>query len=107
MGNAVAVSAADFDREVLQSPVPVLVDFWAVTCPPCRIMLPHVEALATEFVGKAKVYKVDTDTEWEIASRYGVMAVPSLLFFKDGHVADQIVGAVPKSVIAERLVAGA
>jgi thioredoxin 1 len=103
MSKAVAVTAADWEKEVLQSPVPVLVDFWAVWCGPCRMVAPHVEAVAEEFAGKAKVFKVDTDAEIEIASRYGIMSIPTLLFFKDGKLVDQIVGAVPKSVIAEKL----
>lgn len=103
MSSAVAVSTAEFEREVLQSPVPVLVDFWAVWCGPCRMVAPHVDAIAEEFAGKAKVFKVDTDAEPDVAARYGIMSIPTLLFFKDGKVADQIVGAVPKSAIAERL----
>jgi thioredoxin 1 len=103
MSNAVAVTTADFEKEVLQSDVPVLVDFWAVWCGPCRMIAPSVDAVAEEFAGKAKVYKVDTDAEHEIGSRYGIMSIPTLLFFKNGQVADQIVGAVPKSEIANRL----
>jgi len=103
MSKAAAITAADFDKEVLQSDVPVLVDFWAVWCGPCRMVAPHVDAVAEEFAGKAKVFKVDTDAEGEIASRYGIMSIPTLLFFKGGKVADQIVGAVPKSEIVSRL----
>jgi thioredoxin 1 len=103
MSKAAAVTTADFDKEVLQSDVPVLVDFWAVWCGPCRMIAPHVDAVAEEFSGKAKVYKVDTDSEPEIAGKYNVMSIPTLIFFKDGKVADQLIGAVPKSEIANRL----
>ncbi len=103
MSNAVAVKTADFDKEVLESSVPVLVDFWAVWCGPCRMIAPHVDAVATEFAGRAKVMKVDVDAEQELASRYGVLSIPMLVFFKDGKVADQVVGSVPKSAIVEKL----
>ena len=103
MSKAAAVTTADFDKEVLQSDVPVLVDFWAVWCGPCRMIAPHVDAVAEEFAGKARVFKVDTDQESDIAGRYNIMSIPTLLFFKDGKVADQLVGAVPKSEIANRL----
>ncbi len=103
MSKAAAVTAADFDKEVLQSDVPVLVDFWAVWCGPCRMISPHVDAVAEEFAGKAKVFKVDTDTEGDLAMKYNVMSIPALIFFKNGQVADQVVGAVPKNVIAEKL----
>ena len=103
MSKAAAVTAADFDKEVLQSDVPVLVDFWAVWCGPCRMIGPSVDAVAEEFAGKAKVFKVDTDTEGDLAMKYNIMSIPALLFFKNGQVADQLVGAVPKSEIANRL----
>jgi thioredoxin 1 len=103
MSKAAAVTTADFEKEVLQSDVPVLVDFWAVWCGPCRMVAPHVDAVAEEFAGKAKVVKVDTDSEQEIATRYNVMSIPTLIFFKEGKVADQLIGAVPKSEIANRL----
>ncbi len=103
MSKAAAVTTADFEKEVIESDVPVLVDFWAVWCGPCRMIAPHVDAVAEEFAGKAKVFKVDTDAESDIAGRYNIMSIPTLLFFKDGKVADQLVGAVPKSEIANRL----
>ena len=103
MSSATAVTSADFDAEVLESPVPVLVDFWAVWCGPCRMVAPHVDAIADEYQGKAKVYKVDVDADQEIAAKYGIMSIPTLVFFKDGKVADQIVGAQSKSAIASKL----
>lgn len=103
MSSTAAVTSASFDEDVLKSTVPVLVDFWAVWCGPCRMVAPHVDAIAQEFAEKVKVYKVNVDEEGEIAGRYGIMSIPTLVIFKDGKVADQIVGAVPKSVIADRL----
>ena len=103
MSQAAAVTTADFEKEVLQSDVPVLVDFWAVWCGPCRAISPHVDAVAEEFAGKAKVLKVDVDQEQELAAKYQVLTIPNLLFFKGGKVVDQIQRAVPKNVIAEAL----
>ena len=98
-----AITTSDFEAEVLQSNVPVLVDFWAVWCGPCKMIGPHIDELATQYAGKAKVLKCNVDDETEIASKYGVMSIPTLLFFKGGKVVDQIVGAVPKATIAGKL----
>lgn len=103
MSQAAAVTTAEFDTEVLQSSQPVLVDFWAVWCGPCRRVGPEVDAVAEQLAGKAKVLKVNVDEEPEIAGRYGVQSIPTLIIYKDGKVVDQIVGAVPRSVIAEKL----
>ena len=100
MSNASAVTTADFEKEVLQSDVPVLVDFWAPWCPPCRAIGPTLDALADEYQGKAKVVKVDVDDEPEVASRYGVSSIPALLLFKGGEQVGQLVGAHPKANIA-------
>ncbi len=100
MSNASAVTTADFEKEVLQSDVPVLVDFWAPWCPPCRAIGPTLDALADEYQGKAKVVKVDVDDEPEVASRYGVSSIPALLLFKGGEQVGQLVGAHPKTSIA-------
>jgi thioredoxin 1 len=97
------VSDATFDQEVLQSEQPVLVDFWAVWCGPCKAIAPIVEDLATSFEGKLKVAKVDVDKNSATPSRYGIRGIPALLIFKDGKVADQIVGYVPREVIEEKL----
>jgi len=105
MSAAAAVTATDFDREVLESDVPVLVDFWAAWCGPCRAVAPAVDAVATEYAGRAKVLKVNVDEEPEIAGRYGVQSIPTLAIFKEGKVVDQIVGAVPKNMIADKLAA--
>jgi thioredoxin 1 len=90
--SATHVTTDQFDTEVLQSSVPVLVDFWAVWCGPCRAIAPHVDAIAQEYEGRAKVVKVNVDEEPEIALRYGIQSIPTLLFFKDGKVQDMIVG---------------
>lgn len=99
MSNATAVKTADFEKEVLQSEVPVLVDFWAPWCPPCRAISPTLDVVASEFEGKAKIVKVDVDDEPEVASRYGVSSIPALLLFKGGQQVGQLVGAHPKSTI--------
>lgn len=103
MGQAIDFSSANFEEQVLKSPVPVLVDFWAVWCGPCKMIKPHIDAIAEEYAGRVRVGKVNVDEEREIAERYDIMSIPTLLFFKDGKVVDQIVGAVPKSAIASKL----
>jgi thioredoxin 1 len=99
MGNAVAVNEESFAREVLESTVPVLVDFWAVWCAPCRAIAPIVEQMAAEYSGKLKVVKLDVDENSETSIRYGVMNIPTLLLFKDGKVVERIVGARPKAAM--------
>jgi thioredoxin 1 len=103
MGSNLAVKGSEFDEKVLKSDVPVLVDFWAEWCGPCKAIGPSVEQLAAEYTGKAKVFKVDVDTEGDLASQYGVMSIPALLVFKGGKVVDQMVGAAPKAQIAALL----
>jgi thioredoxin 1 len=103
MSQAAAVTTATFDQEVLRSPEPVLVDFWAPWCGPCRRVAPEVDAVARQMSGQARVLKLDVDEEPEVAARYGVQSIPTLIIFKDGKVADQIVGAAPRTVIAEKL----
>jgi len=101
--SATHVTTDQFDVEVVQSNVPVLVDFWAVWCGPCRAIAPHVDAIAQEYAGRAKVVKVNVDEEPEIALRYGIQSIPTLLFFKDGKVQDMIVGVVPRQTIVQKL----
>ncbi|MCL6473821.1 MAG: thioredoxin [Firmicutes bacterium] len=101
--SATHVTTDQFDVEVLQSNVPVLVDFWAVWCGPCRAIAPHVDAIAQEYAGRAKVVKVNVDEEPEIALRYGIQSIPTLLFFKEGKVQDMIVGVVPRQTIVQKL----
>jgi thioredoxin 1 len=99
----VEVSDATFDQEVLQSEQPVLVDFWAVWCGPCRAIAPIVDELATAYSGKLKVAKMDVDRNGSTPSRYGIRGIPALLLFKGGKVADQIVGYAPREVIEEKV----
>jgi thioredoxin 1 len=97
------VSDATFDKEVLQSEQPVLVDFWAVWCGPCKAIAPIVDSVAASYAGKLKVTKVNVDENGATPSRYGIRGIPALLFFKGGKVADQVVGYVPQDVIDEKI----
>src|SRR5277367_6845085 len=94
-----AVNDAEFEKEVLQSEQPVLVDFWAAWCGPCRALAPVVDELASFYNGKLKVMKMDVDANTSTPMRYGIRGIPALLLFKGGKVADQIVGYVPKDTI--------
>ena len=87
----------NFDEEVIKSSVPVLVDFWATWCAPCKAIAPTIDALAADYAGKVKVGKVNVDESQSIPSSYGVRGIPTVILFKDGKVVDQVVGAVPKS----------
>jgi len=93
----IEATAATWENEVVNSSGLILVDFWAVWCGPCRIIAPTVEELAKEYSGKVKVMKLNTDENPDIASRYKIMGIPTIMFFKDGQKIDQIVGAVPKA----------
>ncbi|HET9061863.1 MAG TPA: thioredoxin [Candidatus Binatia bacterium] len=103
MANVTEVTDATFQTEVLNSTVPVLVDFWAPWCGPCRAIAPLLDELAGEYAGKAKVVKINVDDHQAVAQRYRVSSIPNLIVFKNGQVAQQIVGAVPKSRLSQAL----
>ena len=105
MGNAkyITANSQNFKSEVLESKQPVLVDFWAEWCGPCRMIAPVIEQLAAEFDGKAKIVKVNVDDDPAIAEQYAIRSIPTLLFFRDGKVVEQLVGAAPKAALADKL----
>lgn len=100
---ATAVTDATFQDEVLNSDQPVLVDFWATWCGPCRTIAPTIEELSQEFEGRAKVVKLDVDNNPQAAMQFNVRSIPNLLFFKDGRPVHQEIGVVPKKVLAAKL----
>jgi thioredoxin 1 len=99
----VEVTDSNFQNEVLNSDKPVLLDFWAEWCGPCKMIAPLVEELAKEYDGKLKVGKVDVDSNQQTSMQYGIRSIPTLLIFKGGKVVDQLVGAVPKRMLAEKI----
>jgi thioredoxin 1 len=103
MSDPIALTDDNFSFEVLRAETPVLVDFWAAWCGPCRMVAPIVEELANEYAGRAKICKLDVDDAQKTAGEYGIRSIPTLLIFKEGKVADQVIGAVPKSQIKEKL----
>ncbi len=103
MADPIVLTDDNFESEVLESDRPVLVDFWAAWCGPCRMVAPIVEELVGEYDGRAKVCKLDVDSAQKTAQEYGIRSIPTLLIFREGRVADQVIGAVPKSQITEKL----
>ena len=103
MSAAMELTKDNFQAEVIEGDLPVLVDFWATWCGPCRAVAPVIDELAVEYEGKLKVGKVDVDAQQQLAADFGVRSIPTLLIFKDGKMAEQIVGAVPKSQLVDKL----
>jgi len=99
----ITITDDNFDTEVLKSDTPVLIDFWAVWCGPCRMIAPIVEELASEYSGKLKIGKLDVDNNQQSSIKYGVRSIPTLLIFKGGQLKDTIIGAIPKAQIVQRL----
>lgn len=97
------ITRENFENEVMKSNIPVLIDFWAPWCGPCRMMGPIIEQLAEEYVGKAKVGKVNVDEEGELAQAFGVMSIPTIVLVKGGKVVKQVVGAIPKTEVEAML----
>ena len=97
------VTDSSFDKDVLDSDIPVLVDFWAPWCGPCRMVAPVVSEIAQQFKDKVKVVKLNTDENPEVASQYGIRSIPTLMIFKEGQRVDMVVGAVPKNTLANTL----
>jgi len=103
MSKIIEVNESNFEAEVANSDVPVMIDFWATWCGPCKMIAPFVEEASNTYDGKLKVGKVDVDNNQKIAMQFSIMSIPSVMFFKNGEVVDQIIGAVPKKVLFDRI----
>lgn len=99
--NILVLTEKNFDEEIRRSGGPLIVDFWAAWCAPCRLIAPHLEALAHDYQGRARVGKLNVDDNASLASRYQIRSIPTLLVFKDGQVVDQLIGAAPKDSIQQ------
>ncbi|MFH1050832.1 MAG: thioredoxin [bacterium] len=103
MAQPIHITESTYQSEVLESNIPVVIDFWATWCGPCKMIAPSIEEMASEFEGKAKICKVDVDNNQSIAVQLGIRSIPTVMIFKGGKVVDTIVGAVPKAQIISRL----
>jgi thioredoxin 1 len=103
MSKIIEIDESNFETEVKKSEMPVMIDFWATWCGPCKMIAPHVEEASNIYSGKLKVGKIDVDNNQQIASQYSIMSIPAVMFFKNGAVVDQIIGAVPKKALFERI----
>ncbi len=103
MANKIEITDQNFEEEVLKSDVPVVIDFWAIWCGPCRLIAPIMDELSEEFEGRAKIGKLDVDVNQQTAIKYGVRSIPTVLYFKNGEVKDMVIGAMNKSVFKEKL----
>ena len=103
MSGPVDVTDSTWEEAVMNSELPILVDFWAEWCGPCKMIAPAVHDLAEEYAGKLNVAKVDIDNSPEIATKYGIRSIPALIFFKDGQPVDQVIGALPKGALKKKI----
>ncbi len=103
MAKPVEVTDSNFEQEVINSGQPVVVDFWAVWCGPCKMIAPIMEEFANEYDGKIKIAKVDVDNNPNIAVKFGIRSIPTILFFKEGKIVEQVIGALPKSHFQEKI----
>ena len=103
MSKAMEVNEANFEQEVIKSEIPVVIDCWAIWCGPCLALGPTIDEMAVEFEGRAKITKLDVDSNQSLAMKYGIRSIPAILFIKNGELVNQVVGAVPKKVLVDKL----